>query len=137
VLVLVVVPGEELLTEGARIGDQPAHDITAEDIEDHVQVEVRPLGRSAQLGDVPGPDLVGCNRQQLGLGVRRMDELVAPLPRATGARQQPVHGAHRAKVAALVEQRGMHGRRRGVQEPLAVERIEQRLVLQDVQGDGW
>jgi len=35
------------------MGQQPAHHVAAEDIEDHVQVEVGPLGRSQQLGDVP------------------------------------------------------------------------------------
>ena len=60
-------------------GDEPAHDEAAEDVQDDVQVEARPLGRSLELGDIPGPDLVGRDGQQFGLGVGRVGELVAPL----------------------------------------------------------
>jgi hypothetical protein len=58
--------------------------------------------------------LIGRHGQQLGLGVGRVGELIAPFAAAAIGRQQPVHGAHRAQVAALVEQRGVHGRRRRV-----------------------
>ena len=47
-------------------GDHPADDETAEDVQDHVKVEVGPLDRAQQLGDVPTPDLVGGGGQQLG-----------------------------------------------------------------------
>ena len=53
--------GDELLGEvGAlALGDHPAHDVAAEDVQDHVEVEAGPLRRPLELGDVPGPDLVG------------------------------------------------------------------------------
>ena len=41
------------------------------------------------------------------------------------------------RIATLVEQRGVHGRGSGVDEAFAVERVEQHLVLQRVQGQGW
>ena len=41
------------------VGDPPADDVAAEDVDDDVEIEVGPFGRAHQLGDVPGPDLVG------------------------------------------------------------------------------
>ena len=41
------------------------------------------------------------------------------------------------RIATLVEQRGVHGRRGRVDEAFAVEGVEQRLALQRVQGQGW
>ena len=111
--------------------------MAAEDVEDHVQVEARPLGWALELGDVPRTDLVGRNREQFGLGVGRVGELVAPLATAAVGRQQPVHRAHRAEVAALVKQRRMHRRRRRVDETFAVEGVEQRLVLDGVECERW
>ena len=49
------------------VGHHPAGHVATEDVEDHVQVEVRPLDRATQLGDVPRPDLVGALGEQLGL----------------------------------------------------------------------
>lgn len=107
--------GNQLLSQLGALarGAQPAHDEAAEDVQDHVQVEARPFGQPLELGDVPGPDLVGCGGEQLGLGVGRVGELVAPLaaaPCVCIGRQQSVHGSHRAEVGALVEQRGVHVR---------------------------
>jgi len=52
---------QQRLEEGGSfdIGDAPADHAAAEDVEDDVQVEIAPLGWPHQLGDVPGPDLVG------------------------------------------------------------------------------
>lgn len=41
------------------VGQHPTDDVAAENIEDHVEIKIRPLGRSQQLGDVPGPDFIG------------------------------------------------------------------------------
>jgi hypothetical protein len=62
---------DELLGDACRLTvlDRPAHDVAAEDVQKHVQVEVRPLRRSEQLGDVPAPEFVGSRGEQLGLGV--------------------------------------------------------------------
>ena len=45
----------QLLGQRCRfgVGNEPPDDIAAEDVEHHVQVEVGPLGRTPQLGDVP------------------------------------------------------------------------------------
>jgi len=131
--------GDELLGQvGAlALSDEPAHDVAAEDVQDHVEVEAHPLGRTFELGDVPRPNLIGLNSQQLGLGVGRVGELVAPLAATTVDGQQAVHRAHRAEIAALVEQRGVHRRRGGVDEALAVEGVEQQLALRNIQRQWW
>jgi hypothetical protein len=58
--------GDQLFGKMGRFtqSDHPAHDVAAEDIEDHVQVIAAPLDRAFELGDVPAPDLVGLHRQQ-------------------------------------------------------------------------
>jgi hypothetical protein len=40
------------------VGDHPADDVAAEDVEDDVQVQVGLLRRAEQLRDVPAPHLV-------------------------------------------------------------------------------
>ena len=45
------------------VGDAPTDDSAAEDVDDDVEVEVRPFRRPHQFRDVPRPDLVGCLRQ--------------------------------------------------------------------------
>src|SRR5512137_3077173 len=55
----------------------PPGDVAAEDIEDHVEIEVSPFRWSEQLGDVPTPELLGSSGQKFRLLVRRMPELVA------------------------------------------------------------
>ena len=54
------------------MSDHPAGDVAAEDIEDDVEVEVRPFRRPEQLGDIPAPELIGSGGQQLRLLVGRM-----------------------------------------------------------------
>ena len=61
------------------IRDHPAHDVTAEHVQDDVKMIRGPFHRAAQLGDVPAPQLVGFGGQQLRLLIRRMSELVAAL----------------------------------------------------------
>ena len=38
-------------------GNHPAHHITTKDVDDGIQREMRPFGRTAQLGNVPTPHL--------------------------------------------------------------------------------
>ena len=70
-----------------------------------LEVEARPLGRSLEFGDVPRPDLVGRDGQQLGLGVGRVDELVAAFARTAVGSQHTVHGAGKC---LLRHRRGRH-----------------------------
>lgn len=60
---------EELLGQlGAlTMSDHPAGDIAAEDVQDHIEVEVGPLEGTQQLGDVPAPKLIGGGGQQFRL----------------------------------------------------------------------
>src|SRR5229473_2106167 len=95
---------------GLPQGDHPADHIAAEDVEDHVQVIATPLDRALEFRDIPTPHFIGPHRQQFRLGVGRMDDLVAPLTRLPKRCQQAVHGAHRAEVAPLIEQRGIDAR---------------------------
>jgi hypothetical protein len=74
----------------------PAHRITAEQIENHVQIIVAPLGRPEQLGDVPGPDLVRPRGHELRLDVLRMPQLVASFADLGRSVEQAVHRANRA-----------------------------------------
>ena len=110
-------------------GHHPADDVAAEDVENDVEVEVGPLGRPEQFGDVPRPDLVGAGGQELGFRVTGMAQLVAPLAHLAVGFEDAVHGAHRAEVDALVEERGVDLARGFVDETGAVERVEDRLTL--------
>jgi hypothetical protein len=61
------------------VSDTPANDTTAIDGENDVEIEVAPLGWPHQLGDVPGPHFVRTLRQQLGLLINRVAELLTAL----------------------------------------------------------
>ena len=82
--------GDELLRQdgGLAGGEHPADRVAGEDVEDHVEVVVRPFRRAVQLGDVPRPDLVRAGGQQLGLdrggvgGLRRRSR-VSPAARSS------------------------------------------------------
>jgi hypothetical protein len=83
----------------------------AEDIDDHVKVEVGPFGRPHQLGDIPAPDLVGAFGEQFRLLVDRMTQLAAAFSGFGVLLEDPIHGADRAVAGALVEQAGVDFRR--------------------------
>ena len=99
--------GDQLLGDGGQLArrHRPAHHVAAEHVEQHVEVVVGPLGRPQQPGDVPAPQLVRPARQQLGRGVVRMTELVAPLADLGVRGQHAMQRALRAQVAVFVEQR--------------------------------
>ena len=73
--------GDQLLGEfrGFPVGDHPTDDVAAENIEDHVQVKVRPLDRPLQFRNIPAPDFVRPDREQFGLGIHGMTPLSAPI----------------------------------------------------------
>ena len=52
---------DELLSQFYRFLRRyhPTHDVTAEDVEDDVEVEASPFSRALQLGNIPTPDLIG------------------------------------------------------------------------------
>ena len=75
-----------------RERDHPAHDVAAEEVEDHIQREVEIRDRALQLRNVPGPDLIRCRRDELGLDVCRMPRLGAPFPHFVGLGHSGVKG---------------------------------------------
>jgi len=109
--------------------DHPAHDVTAEDVEDHVELKVGPLDWAQELGDIPGPNLVGALRQELGLGVDGMAELVAALSDLAMRGEDPVHGAGGTEVAPCVQEEGVDLGGGFVHEGLGMEDIPDFLLL--------
>jgi hypothetical protein len=76
---------------------------------------------------VPGPYLVRAVGDELGADAGRVSGLGAALADLVAAGQDPVHGADRAQVAALVEQDGPCLGWRLVGEPVAVEGVQYLL----------
>jgi hypothetical protein len=52
---------DQLLSQGIALsrGQHPPHHIPTEDIEDDIEIIVRPFDRSLELSNIPGPDLIG------------------------------------------------------------------------------
>ncbi len=113
-------------------GQHPADDVAAEDIEDDVEIEIRPLRRAEELGDVPAPDFVGARRQQLGRRVVRAPDLIAPLLDFVRGVEEAIHRPGRAEIGALIEQRGVDLRRRLIDEA-GVEQIQHAVTLDGCQ----
>src|SRR6266480_1678501 len=76
------------------ISDHPAGDVTAEDIENHVRVKVRPFHGTKQLGYIPAPELIGSRGHQLRLLVRRMNQLIATFAGLAALFEQAIHRAN-------------------------------------------
>ena len=117
-------------------GDHPADDVSAEDVQQYVEVEVRPALRSEQPGDVPRPDLVRRRGEEFGFGVVRMAELIASFSDRLFGAQEAVHGAFRAQVPAFVEQCGDDLARGAVEEARGGEHVQDALALGAIQCPG-
>jgi len=115
---------DQLRRQNSRLSmsHHPAGDITAEDVHDDVEIEVAPFDGALELGDIPGPHLVGRGRQEFGLGVMRTRHLIAPLTGLSDRLQEPVHRAHRAQVATPLKKLRKDASGRLVHEFLGVER---------------
>lgn len=85
-------------------GQKPAHDIATVDIEHYIQLEIVAFRWPSQLGDVPGPELVGTRRQQLWPLVVRVTQLVSALPEFSLLRKDSIHRPDGADVATIVEE---------------------------------
>jgi hypothetical protein len=118
------------------IGEHPSDDVAAEDIEDHIKIEVGPLDRAAEFGDIPTPELVGSGGKEFRFAVWRMNELIAPLPHRAARLEQPVHGADRAKVSTLIEQLGVDGGRGGISKAVRIQLGQHLLALSESQSAG-
>jgi len=68
----------------------PADDVPAEDVEDHVETEVRPFRGAQHLRDIPAPNFVGTRGQELGGRVARAPDLIPPLLDLLGVIQDAV-----------------------------------------------
>ena len=86
-----------------------------------VEIEVGPRGRPTQFGDIPAPHGVRAGGQELGRGVVRATDLIAPLFDLVRSVEDAIHRAWRTEVGPLIEQRGVHLRRRLIDEA----RVEQ------------
>ena len=73
------------------ISDHPPGNVTAEHVEDHVEVEVGPLDGSEQLADVPTPQLIRSRGQEFRFLIRRMGQLVAALAGLPALLEQTIH----------------------------------------------
>src|ERR1019366_9368373 len=98
------------------MSDHPAGNVAAEDIEDHVEVEVGPLGGPQQLGDVPPRELLGRGGEQFWLLVGGMGQLVAAFAGFAPPLEQAIQGADRAELLPFIEQRGINSGWRAILE---------------------
>src|SRR5437868_6623610 len=114
---------DELLGElrTLTLGDHPADDVAAENIEQVIEVVCLPFSRPFELGDVPRPHFARPARQQLRSCIDGMNALTTSLANLALRSQQPIHGANRAVITAFIEQSRKHGGRCHVSEALAVE----------------
>jgi hypothetical protein len=136
VLALATLGDQDLGQRGRFLASQqPADDVAAKDVEQHVEVVVRPLDGAQELGDVPAPDLVRPGGEQFRLPIRRVPELVAPLAHLRVRGQHPVHRADRARRhLARVEQLRPDLRRRQVDEPVPMEQGQDLLAISRREG---
>ena len=61
------------------IGDHPAHDVAAINIEDRVEIEIRPFLRTMQFGDIPSQHAIRSVSDKLRLYMRWAHRLIAAL----------------------------------------------------------
>src|SRR5450830_1723596 len=106
------------------VGQQPAHDVAAEDVEQDVEVQVGPLLKGQELRDVPGPDLVGARGQELRPGINGMNQMVSPLASGAHALEHAVDRAGAGQIQALILAGEDDLPNRKVPEPFAVDDLE-------------
>src|SRR6202171_4071368 len=119
---------------GFAAGDHPADDVAGIDVQDHVKVVVGPFRWAEQLSYVPRPHLIRPVGDEFGFHLRGMGGLGAALTHLARLAQQPIEGRLRAEGDTFVEQRGPHLGRGHVDEPVAVQHVEDRLLLLGAQG---
>src|SRR5512139_1435085 len=129
---------DEPLGEHRRLpmGNHPAHHVAAEDIQNHVEGEVYPLGRPLQLGDVPRPELIGSGGEKLRLAVDRMCELISSLPHFPSLPKKPIHGAHGTQIRAFIQERRIDLPRGQIHKTLTVHDPHHLLSFLRPEGPG-
>jgi len=109
--------------------DQPADNVPAEQIDDHVDVQEDALLERGQLGDVPGPYLVGRSRGERGFDVGMRKPLIPALFRLSERREHAIESANGREVDAATEQLREHLHRRLVHELRRVHGVDDGLAL--------
>src|ERR1035438_8597491 len=140
------LPGLDILLEAGLLDElpgqfgrfphanHPADDKAAEDIEHHVEVKVAPLGRTAQLGDVPTPELIGRGGQEFRFLVGRSGELIATFAWCAIFVQDSIHRSGRAKILVFIQQSRLNRSWRAILKALGVEHDTNRLAFVGTQG---
>ena len=113
--------------------DHATGDVAAEDIEKHVEVEVRPLRRTQQLGDVPAPKLIGSRGHEFRLLVGRMSQLIAALARLAALFQQAIHRCESSSDSPFIQQGRIHSGWRAVLKTFFVKTSQDRVTFGETQ----
>jgi len=117
------------------VGDHPSDNVTAENIKNHVEIEIRPLGRPFQFGDVPGPDLIGGRGQEFRFLVWGLLVALSSLfDIAVLSFENPVHGPDGTVVLPFIEQDGIDLSGGIILEARAMEQIDHGSPFSGAQG---
>lgn len=116
------------------VRNHPPDDVSAEDVQDDVEIEVAPFYGAEKLGNVPGPDPIGAGGQELGFLIDGMTQLVSALFYLLVVFENPVHGSDGAQIITLIEERSINLARSKVDETLTVQSIKYALALLRAQG---
>jgi hypothetical protein len=130
-LLLLAAFSDELFGSVCRFarGDPPARDITAENVQNHVQIIVGPFHRTTQFGDVPTPQRIGARGESFRLGLDGTMQLIAALPALAFCFQQPVHRPEGAVVSTFLEPGSLHLRGRAILKALFLQTGQGRRPL--------
>ncbi len=109
--------------------DHPGQGVAAVEVQDDVQGQIRTTPGGRQLGDVPGPNLVGGSGHQARDGMVLGGALCAPFPGGLIGTQQAMQRAQRGRCLAVLQQIGMDFRRGLITVGRAVEEVTQSLAL--------
>jgi hypothetical protein len=111
------------------LGDQPAGDRTAEEVQNHSPRREAPFHRTRPLGAVPAPQRMGAGGEPCRLAVGGTTDLIAALPAFAFCGQPPVPGAQGARGWALLEQGSLPRRGRTILTTLLVPTSQPRRFL--------
>ena len=98
---------DEALCKGGAftMGHHPADHITAEDVQDDVEVKIGPLYRPFEFCDIPRPYLVRFARKQFGFFIDGPADLPAALfDVAVLGFENPIHGSNGTVIPPFIEQ---------------------------------
>jgi hypothetical protein len=132
----VIASASRCLASALPSGHHPGHYEAAVEVQHHVEAQERSLNPGSELGDVPGPNLVGCLSHKAWHRVMMLGPLHPALARFAALGQQPVHGADRAKILSLVEELGKHLCGGLISKARLVQRLEHGLAFEIAQARG-